>query len=83
MKIYRGLRCFECDSVILASTPNIVSYPLRQPEYWMFECPECSTITLQLPASELKNYLMSRGIRSRGYAKRGEWSEMSSSEVRV
>jgi hypothetical protein len=78
MRIYKGLRCFECDSVILASMPNIVRYPPRQPEYWMLECPECSTITLQLEASELKNYLMSRDIRSRGYAKRGEWSEMAS-----
>ncbi len=77
MGMYRGLRCFECDSVILASMPNIVRYPLRQPEYWMFECPECSAITLQLPASELKGYLMSRGIRSRGYAKKGEWSEVA------
>jgi hypothetical protein len=76
MKIYRGLRCFECDSVILASMPSIVRYPLRQPEYWMFECPECSAISLQLPASELKHYLMPRGIRNRGYAKKGEWSEV-------
>ena len=78
MGVYRGLRCFECDSVILASMPSIVRYPLKQLEYWRFECPECSAITLQLPASELKNYLMPRGIRSRGYAKKGEWSEVAS-----
>ena len=77
MRIYKGVRCFECDSVILSSMGNLVRYPFRQPEYWMFECPECSTITLQLQASELKNYLMSSGNRRRGYAKRGEWSELA------
>ncbi len=78
MRVCRGLRCFECDSVILASMPNIVRYPLGQPEYWMFECPECSAITMQLPASELKHYCVPRGIRTRGYAKKGEWSEVAS-----
>ncbi len=76
MRMYRGLRCFQCNSVILASMPNIVRYPRTQPEYWMFECPECSAISLQLPASELKQYLMPPGIHIRGYAKKGEWSEV-------
>jgi hypothetical protein len=77
MRTYKGVRCFQCDSVILASMPYVVRYPSRQPEFWMLYCPECSAITLQIKASALKGYVMPQGIRMRGYAKKGEWSEMT------
>jgi phage FluMu protein Com len=76
MPNYKAIRCFHCDSVILSNMPNIVPHPSGNTHLCTLRCPVCSAITLQVNVSELKRYSMSRDIRERGYAKKGEWGEI-------
>ncbi len=76
MTNYKGVRCFNCDSVILAHTGHIAPHPFSNGHLQILHCPACSAITLQVSASEAKPYLMPRAVRQRGYAKKGEWQEM-------
>ena len=76
MPSYKAMRCFQCDSVILANMPHIVQHPSGNADFCMLHCPVCSAITLQVNVSELKRYSMSRDVRERGYATKGEWGEI-------
>lgn len=77
MPSYKGIRCFHCDSVILANMPHIEPHPSGNADVRRLHCPECSAITLQINVSELKRYSMSADVRKRGYAKKGEWDEIA------
>jgi hypothetical protein len=77
MPSYKAIRCFHCDSVILAHTPYIEPHPSGNADLCRLHCPECSAITLQANVSELKRYSMSGGVRKRGYAKKGEWGDLA------
>lgn len=83
MPKYKGIRCFNCDSVILADTPHVLPHPSRNGHLCMLQCPECSAITLRVSTSESKPYAMSRAVRERGYAKKGEWKEIASGNPAV
>jgi hypothetical protein len=76
MPSYKGIRCFQCDSVILADMPHIEPHPSGNADIRRLHCPECSAITLQVNVSELKLYSMSPDVRKRGYPKKGEWGEI-------
>ena len=77
MRICKGMRCFQCDSVILAKMPHIRHHPSGSTELRTLHCPECSAITLQISVSELKRYFIAREVLERGYAKPGEWGEIA------
>ena len=77
MRIQKGIRCYQCDSVVLAAMPYIVRYHCRDANLHLLYCPECSAITVLTNASELKPYSISQEIMKRGYAKRGEWGEVA------
>jgi len=83
MPSYKAIRCFHCDSVILADTPYIEPHPSGNADLRRLHCPECSSITLQINVSELKRYSMSGGVRKRGYAKKGEWQETGAGNMGV
>jgi hypothetical protein len=77
MPSYKAIRCFHCDSVILANMPHIVPHPSGNADFCTLHCPVCSAITLRLNVSELKRYSMLRNVRKQGYAKKGEWGEVA------
>jgi hypothetical protein len=77
MPSYKAIRCFHCHSVILASMPHVAPHPSGNADLRMLHCPVCSAITLQVNVSEVKRYSMSRNVRERGYAKKGEWGEVA------
>jgi hypothetical protein len=83
MPNYKGIRCFNCDSVILDDRPNVAAHPSGNHRLRMLHCPACSAITLRVSTSELKPYTMSRAARERGYAKKGEWKEMAAADTGV
>ena len=77
MPNYKAIRCFNCDSVIVADTPHVKTHPSGKSHLRMLRCPACGAITLQVSTSESKPYAMSRAVRERGYAKKGEWRELA------
>ncbi len=78
MANYKGIRCFQCDSIILANMPHVSLHPSGDARLRTLHCPECSVVTLQMHVCELRRYSMPPEIRKRGYARKGEWGELAS-----
>lgn len=72
----KAIRCFNCDSVVLANTLHVAPHPSGNDRLQTLRCPACSAITLRVSTSELKPYTVPRAARERGYAKKGEWHEI-------